>query len=115
MSISFNAVLCLLQERFDGWLNDEVQHIFIDFINTGFTTHKFPKDPPLYAVNIFEIIQLFKYGEYSPFNQNLLNIYNVDFEKKLKNSISNGSMVSSIAIIMEIYKLKPKHHLTKFF
>ena len=69
-----------MQDRFDGWLNDEVRDLFIDSINLH-TTHKYPQDPPLYAVNIFRIIQLFKYGECSPFNQNRLNIHNVDFAK----------------------------------
>ena len=59
------AILCLLQDRSDGWLNNEVQDHFIDSINlhNGFTTNKFLQDPPLYAVNIFGIIQLYKYGE----------------------------------------------------
>ena len=88
-----------------------------DSINrhNGFTTNKFPQNPPLYAVNIFGIIQLFKYGECSPSNQYCLNIHDVDFEKKLKHYISNGAMVSSIANIMEIYKLNPKHNLTRYF
>ena len=42
--LSFNARLCLLQDRFDGCLNDEVQDRFLDSINlhNGFTTNKFP-------------------------------------------------------------------------
>ena len=36
-------------------------------------------------------------------------------KRKLKNFISNGSLVSSIANIMEICKLKRKHNLTNFF
>ena len=60
MSISFNVILWLLQERFDGWLNDEFQDLFIDSINlyNEFTTTKFPQKTPLYAVNISGIIQL---------------------------------------------------------
>ena len=121
ISLSFNTILCLLQVRFDGWLNDEVWDLFIDFINldNGFTTNKFPQDFPFYAVNIFGIIQLFKYG-YSnmvnvPHPINIASIYTTLNLKKLKNCIGKGLMVSSIANLMEIYILEPNHHLTKFF
>ena len=69
--ISFNSIFCLLQDRLDGWLNDEVQDLFINSINlyNGFTSNKFTKNPPLHTVNIFRIIQLFKYDECSPSNQ----------------------------------------------
>ena len=116
VSKSLNAILFLLQDRFDGWLNDEVRNLFIDSIDLHnvFTTNTFPDNLPLYAVNIFRIIQLFKYGECSPSNQYCLNIDDANSEK-IKNYISNRSMVSSIANIMEIYKLKPKYHITNFF
>ena len=72
-----------MQERFDDCVNDEVCNFFINSINlrNGFTTNKVPQDPPLYAVNIFGIIHLFKYGECSSYKIYYLNISNVDLKK----------------------------------
>ena len=50
-----------------------------------------------------------------PHSINIVSIFTMLTSKKMKNYISNGSMVSSIANIMEIYELKSKHHLTNFF
>ena len=55
----------------DTWYNQEY----------GLTTNKIPQDPPLYAVNIFGIIQLFNYGECFTLDHYCLNIRDFDLEK----------------------------------
>ena len=58
LSITLNSIKCIVKDRGDGMLNDEVLDLFIDSINlhTGFESNKLPSSPPIFAINMFGII-----------------------------------------------------------
>ena len=64
LTLTFTYIQCVIKERRSGWLNDEIRDIFIDSIDlhNGFGSTTLPLSSPLYAVNVFGIIQLFKFG-----------------------------------------------------
>ena len=68
LSITLNSIKCIVKDRGGGMLNDEVLDLFIDSINlhNGFESNKLPSSPPIFAINVFGIIQLFKCAECSP-------------------------------------------------
>ena len=109
----------MIKERRLGWLNDVIRDKFIDSINVHdyFVSPAIPLSPHIYAFNVFGIIQLFKFGECSLSNQYKLSLDDKYFENKLKNFISSGAMVSSIASLLHRYKQNPdwNHKLTKFY
>ena len=86
-------------------LNDELLDLFIDSINlhNEFESNELPKNPPIYAVPVFGIMQFFKFGECHPNNQYNLSLDDENFDMKLKNYISLGYMSSSIATLMHQY------------
>ena len=87
-TLKINGIQYVIKERRLGWLNNEIRYIFIGSINfhNGFGSNTLPSSPPLYAVNVFSIIQLFKFGECSPSNQYKLSLYDKYFENKMKTS-----------------------------
>ena len=96
-----------------------MRDIFIDSINlhNGFGSTTLPLSPPLYAVNVFGNIQLFKFGECSPSSQYTFSLNDAYFKNKLKNFISSGAMVSSTASLLYLYKQNPDQNYirTKFY
>ena len=98
-----------MKERRFCWFNDDIRDIFIDSINlhNKFDSTSLPSSPPLFAVNVFGIIQLFKFGESFPSKLYKLSLDDKYFENKLKNFISSESMVSSIASLLHLYKQNP--------
>ena len=117
--LTFEGIQCVIKERRSGCLNDEIRDIFIDFINLhhGFGSSTLSSLPFIYAVNVFGIIQLFKFSEYSSSNHHKLSLDDKYFEIILKNFISSGDMVSLIASLLHLYKQNPdqNHKLTKFY
>ena len=109
----------MIKERRSGCLNDKIRDIYINSINllNNFESTTLPSSPPLYVVNIFGIIQLFKFGECSPSNQYKFSLDDKYFENKMWNIISSGAMVSSITSLLHLYNQNPdqNHKLTKFY
>ena len=85
-------------------------------LHNGFGSTTLLSSPPLYAINVFGIILLFKFGVCSPSYQCKLSLDDKHFENKLKNFISSEVMVSSIASLIHLYKQNPyrNHKLTSF-
>jgi hypothetical protein len=117
LSITLNSIKCIAKNRVGGMLNDEVLDLFLDSINlhNGFESNKLPPNPPIFAINVFGIIQLFKCAECSPNDQYNLRLDDTDFEWNLRDHYSEGVMASSIATLLNEYKSKTGHNLSKFY
>ena len=70
LTLTFDGIQYMIKERWPTWLNDKISGIFIDSINIhhGFGSSILPLSPSIYEVNVFGIIQLFKFGECYPSN-----------------------------------------------
>ena len=117
LQMSFNTIKCIVKDRSNGMLNDELLDLFIDSINlhNGFESNELPNNPPIYAVPVFGIMQLFKVGECHPNNQYNLSLDDENFDMKLKNYVSLGYMSSSIGTLMHQYRTRKDDKITKFY
>ena len=73
--------------------------LFIDSINLydGFESNKLPSNPPIFAINVFGITQIFKFAECSPNKQYNLRLDDQNFEIKLKKYFGQVLIALSIA------------------
>ena len=117
LSITLNSIKCIVKDRGGGMLNDEVLDLFLDSINlhNGFESNKLPPNPPIFAINVFGIIQFFKCAECSPNKKYNLKLDDPNFKWQLKNYYNEGVMASSIASLLNEYKGKTGHNLSKFY
>ena len=98
-------------------LNDEVLNLFIESINLhdGFESNELPTNPLIYAVPVFDIVKLFKFGVCNPNNQYKLSLDDKHFDMKLKNHISLGYTSSLIATLLHQHQTSKDDHITKFY
>ena len=61
---SVNGFLCVLKKQGNGWFNDKMRVLFIDSIDlhNGFLKKSLPPNPPLFAINVYGTMQLFKFA-----------------------------------------------------
>ena len=57
--IIFNTVKWIVKDRRNGMIDDEIVELFINSFNihNGFKSNKLPRNPPIYTVPVFGIMQ----------------------------------------------------------
>lgn len=117
LSCSFDAVLSIVKEKHNGWSNDEVRDIFIDSVNLHhlFSEDILPTSFPIYAVNVYGIIPLYKYAECSPYSEINLTLEDENFEHKFKSCIVKNPMRSVLSNILKKSRENKTTTLNQFY
>ena len=93
-----------------------MRDFFIDsiYLHSGFLKKMLPPNPPLFAINVYGIMQLFKFAECNTNKRLHIKLDDYTFKEKLKNSILNESTKSSAALSLQNYRKKDLS-LTKLY
>ena len=62
-----------------------------------------PPNPPLFAINVHGIMQLFKFAECNTNKRLHIKLDDQNFEEKLKSSILTKSIKSTVALLQQGY------------